>query len=288
MFLPSWWKDRRDNPVFPWRLRSIKENVRLSCEAASHLHPDFAIEGNLPDVNETSQILLACGDEIYFHRFAHQLAFTVKQYSPATRIHLHLFEPSAHCLAEAGMLEAYIGKQLSISHETNERNPFGKPDGIFFAAGRFAIASFLARRNKVPVMTIDIDGRVRRNLARAFDALQHHDVGVMWRHPEHRPWRTILACAVFLNNTEPARLFAGRLAEALRLSLMKQPAYHVDQTTLYYLLRYYSFQQLKLDVANLDLAWGDHLFGEDSLIWSAKGKRKAEFLASGKRRQAET
>jgi len=43
-----------------------------------------------------------------------------------------------------------------------------------------------------------------------------------------------------------------------------------------------------LDVANLDLAWGDHLFGEDSLIWSAKGKRKAEFLASGKRRQAET
>jgi hypothetical protein len=278
MILQSLWRERRDNPIFLWRLNSIKENVRLSCEAESCPELDFAVEGTLPDVNEASPILLACGDEIYFYRFARQLALTMKEHSPSTRFHLHLFEPSALCVADAQMLEARIGKQLSISYETGKRNPYGRPHIVFFAAGRFAIARYLIERNHAPVMVIDIDGRVRRDLTDAFDALKHHDVGVVWRRAQYRPWRTILACAVFLNTTEPARLFAARLAEALRLSLMKQPAYHVDQTTLHYLLHYYSFHHLRLTAANLGLTWCDHQFREGSLIWSAKGKRKADFL----------
>ena len=278
MILQSLWKERRDNPIYLWRLHSIKENVRLSCAAEWFPELDFAVEGNLPGLDETSPILLACGDEIYFYRFARQLALTMREHSPSIRIHLHLFDPSPLCIADAEVLEARIGRQLSISYETGQRNPYGRPHTVFFAAGRFAVARLLLERNHVPVMTIDIDGRIRRDLVEAFDALTRHDVGVVWRRSQLRPWRTILACAVFFNTTQPARLFAARLAEALRLSLMKRPAYHVDQTTIHYLLHYYAFHQLKLYSANLGLAWGDHRFGEDSLIWSAKGKRKADLL----------
>jgi hypothetical protein len=189
-----------------------------------------------------------------------------------------LFEPSALCVADAEMLEARIGRELSISYESGERNPYGRPHPVFFAAGRFMIAKILIERNRVPVMAVDIDGRVRRNLADAIDTLKHHDVGVVWRQSQYRPWRTILASAVFLNTTDQARSFTARLAEALRLSLMKQPTYHIDQATLHYLLHYYSFHQLKLNASNLGLIWCDHQFREDSLIWSAKGKRKVDLL----------
>lgn len=278
MLIQKWWRDRRDSPAFWWQLRGIREAVRLACAADPPPRLDISLDGQLPDINEKSPILLACCDEVYFYRFGRQLAFSMQRHSPAVRIHLHLFDPSPLCIADVEMLVARLGNQLSFSYEGNERNPYVKPHGIFFATGRFAIAGYFADRNRVPVMVIDIDGAVRRDLAEEFAALATYDVGAVFRDPTRMPWRRILACAVYINTTDAARLFAARMGKAMELAVAIQPPYHIDQTTLYYLLDYYSSRPAELSVTDLGRKWCDHKFQEGSLIWSAKGKLKAEFL----------
>lgn len=274
------WKDRKDNPAYWWQLDSLRRNVRQSIEVDVAADPHLLLEGSMPNATEHSPILLTCCDEHYFYRFARQLLASVQRRSPLTRIHIHIYDPSTLCRVDAEMLEANIG-HLTISYESSKRNPYGRSTPFFFAAARFAVASFLQERVGAPIMLVDTDGFVQRDLSAPLSSLGSVDLGVIRRNPNSLPFRRVLASAVFLGTSDEARLFARRLSNALRLSLADKPNYHVDQTVLHYMLVAYGSLKLKLTVSDLPIAWGDHNFREESLIWSAKGRRKREFSPLG-------
>lgn len=270
------WKDRKDNPAYWWQLDVLRRNVRQSVDADVATESHFLMEGSFPDANEHSPILLTCCDEHYFYRFARQLLISVQRRSPLTRTHIHIYDPSTLCRADAEVMEANIG-HLTISYESSMRNPYTYPTPFFFAAARFAVANFLQERTGAPIMLVDTDGFVLRDLAVPLSSLQSYDLGVIKRNPDSLPFRRVLASAVFFGTSKESCLFARRLSNALRLSLADKPNYHVDQAILYYMLVQYESLKLKLAVTDLPITWGDHNFQEESLIWSAKGRRKREF-----------
>jgi hypothetical protein len=273
----SWWKDRKDSPVYQSELKDIRDSVQKAMERPEDSQWRPRLEGQLPSADSDTPILLACCDEGYFYKFGRQLAISSIIADPDTRIHLHIYDPSPLCTADAEFLQVKLGPRLTVSTEGPERNPYQVPTAYFYAAGRFAVAADVLNHCKSPVMVIDVDGVVRRKMAPEFAKLASCDIGLIMRPEKRKPWRRILACAVFLNPTENGMRFIRDLGEALSLALQSCPAHHVDQTVLHELVHAYRHRGTPLKIAPLDLTWGDHDFSEDSTIWSAKGGRKRQF-----------
>jgi hypothetical protein len=283
----SWldWKDRRDNPVFWFQRLPIWFRTRAALQAdPSRNHargPELL--GSLP-APDGEPVLLACCDEIYFERFARQLAASACQASAGLHVHIHLFEPSGRCLEDAALLQHRLGNRLTFSHESAGRSPYPERSPYFFTAGRFAVAHRVLETCGVPVLLIDVDGIVHRDLVPEIESFGACDVGLILRPARKRPWRRVLACAVLLNPTPAGRRFSAQLAAAIEHVLQRAPRFHIDQTILHYLCRYYGRHPDALQLSDLGERWADSRFLPDSLIWTGKGSTRKLELA----RMAET
>jgi hypothetical protein len=280
--LRSWfdWKDRKDNPVF-WYQRAliwIGTQIVLRTSSTAENVPSLQFLGDIPDTGG-GPVLLACCDEVYFYRFAHHLAISGHQASPGLCTHIHIYEPSSQCLEDAARLRNRLGDRLTFSHEPPGRSPYKTASPYFFTAGRFAVAHRLLERSGVPVLVIDVDGIVRRDLEPEICSLNRWDVGLVLRPSRKRPWRKVLACAVLLNPTPAGHLFSTRLAAAIERVLRRAPPFHTDQIVLHYLCEHYRRHTDELRIADLGERWADHHFHPESLIWTAKGNaRKLELV----------
>jgi hypothetical protein len=278
----SWfdWKDRKDNPVF-WYQRVpiwIGTQAILRTSLTADDVPSLRFLGDLPNTGGKA-VLLACCDEVYFYRFAHQLVVSGLQASPGLCIHIHIYEPTSRCLEDAATLRCRLGDRLTFSHEPAGRSPYKTASPYFFAAGRFAVAHHILERTRVPVLVIDADGIVRRDLEPEIADLANWDVGLILRTSRRRQWRKVLACAALLNPTPAGQLFSTRLVAAIERALRRAPLFHTDQIVLHYLCEHYRHHAGALRIADLGERWADHHFHPESLIWTAKGNaRKLELV----------
>jgi hypothetical protein len=272
----NWRKDWRDSPVFPWQLRHISRAVSRAMADRGALSVRPSLRGTLPDPTDGRPVVLACCDDVYFYRFARQLAFSAVDRSPATRIHLHIYEPGPICIADAEALGKRLHPHLTVSHDGPERNPCGEGPAPYFTGGRFAVAAEILAASPAPLMVIDADGIVRADLAPEFSKIPDCDVGLILRPRRKKPWRRVLACATLFQPTAAGRRLADDLSAAIHLSLQCKPHYHVDQTAMAFLLDAWRQSGLPLRIAELGMTWGDHDFADSSAIWSAKGARKRE------------
>ncbi len=273
----SWWKDRKDSPVYQSELHEIRESVRKALDQQDVEGWRPVLAGRLPEPGSDVPVLLACCDEGYFYKFGRQLAISAILADPVTRIHIHVYDPSPLCTADAEFLQSRLGPRLTISTEGPERNPYQDHSAFFFAAGRFAVAAEVLQHCNAPVMIVDVDGVVRRGMSPEFGKLTSFDVGLIMRPGKLKPWRKILACAVFVNTTENGTKFIQDTGAAVALALQSCPTHHVDQTILHDLVEAYASIAQPLTIAGLSMTWGDHEFSEESIIWSAKGGRKQGF-----------
>jgi len=277
-----WFKssDLKDSPVF-WHRRIpvwLGAQAVLRGGVTADYAPRLDLLGDLPDA-DGQPVLLACCDEIYFQRFAHHLAVSACETNAGLHTHVHIYEPSSRCLEDAAKLQRRLGDRLTISYEPPGRNPYKKASAFFFTSGRFAVAHRILDRNRAPVMVIDVDGIVRRDLTAEMSALAEWDVGLILRPHQKRIWRRVLACAVLLNPTPAGRLFSARLAAAAERVLRRRPRFHSDQLLLQYLREYYRRHGDALRIVDLGERWANHDFDPDSLIWTAKGNaRKLELV----------
>lgn len=273
------WRNRHDNAVWWWQQARVRRAIEQAFAAATPKRADEAIEfkGQWPDAKDRRPLLAAACDEGYFERFGVQLARSSALRSPATRLHLHLFAPSASCVERAGSLHREFGDRLSISSEDGSRDPFDYPASFYFAAGRFAVAARLRRTIGAPIMLVDADGLVAADLRRGFAALAGTAAGFILQ-PENAPnYRKILASAIFLGNGSED--FCTRLSDGIGVALAEGGRYHVDQLGIHFALQWMERHLRPLDVRPLGLEWSDYTFAPDSLIWSAKGARKGRYAA---------
>jgi hypothetical protein len=278
----SWFdrKDKKDNPVF-WYQRVpiwIGTQAILRTSLTGDDIPSLRFLGDLPNAGG-KPVLLACCDEVYFYRFAYHLAISGHQASPGLSTHIHIYDPSSQCLEDAALLRRRLGDRLTFSHEPPGRSPYKMASPYFFTAGRFAVAQHILERNGGPVLVIDVDGIVRRDLQPEIAYLANWDVGLVLRASRRRQWRKVLACAVLLNPTPAGRLFSARFAVAIERVLRRAPPFHMDQIVLHYLCEHYRRHAAALRIADLGERWADHHFHPESLIWTAKGNARKLELA---------
>ncbi|HKP26003.1 MAG TPA: hypothetical protein VJV39_19190 [Dongiaceae bacterium] len=280
--MARWFKssDLKDSPVF-WHRRApiwLRVQVGFKSGLQTGRKSELQLLGSLPEA-DGKPVLLACCDEVYFYRFARDLAASAHRTSPGVHAHIHIYEPSSRCIHDAAELQRHLGAGMTVSYEPAGRSPYKSASPFFFTTARFAIADQILERNRTPVLVIDIDGVVCRDLEPEIRALGKCDVGLVLRPKQKRIWRRVLACAVLLNPTEEGRRFSARLATALERALRSAPRFHIDQIVIHYLCRYYRRHRENVRIADLGERWADHEFTPEGLIWTAKGSTRKLELA---------
>lgn len=268
-----------DNPVWPWQQARIRRAVDRAFSAAEPLvlHRAIKLDGSWPEAADARPVLFAACDGGYFDRFGQYLAISSLVRSPGTRVHLHVYQPTPECIDRCRALTARWPGRLTISHESAERNPYGKPNTFYFAAGRFAIASRLRETIAAPIVMIDADGLVVRDLQSGFDDFSGCSAGFILQDDSVAHYRQILASAVYIGTDAEARDFFTRLGDAMDLALQDRGRYHVDQIGIHYALEWRAGHGRPLKVENIDMSWSDSDFDKDALIWSTRGPRKVRF-----------
>lgn len=268
-----------DNAVWPWQQKRVRRAVdrAFSAPAALALHRKIRIEGSWPGADDERPLLFAACDAGYFDRFGQYLAISSMMRSPGTRVHLHVYEPPPGFAARAQALESRWPGRLTISHEPAGRSSYRRPITFYFAAGRFAIASRLRESIAAPIMMVDADGLVVRDLADAFAEFSGASAGFIRQFDSVAPYRRILASAIYLGTDEVARDFFTRLGDAMEIALKDRGRYHADQIAAHYALEWWASRGRTLRLQQIDMRWSDSDFAPDALIWSTRGPRKARF-----------
>lgn len=273
-------RNRHDNAVWFWQQHRVRRSMRRAFAAPTPIALDqqLVLEGGWPDADDPRPVVFAACDEGYFYRFAQHLALSSAARSPGTRVHLHLYEPTPKCLADADELIRRCGGRLTISREGPARNPFKRPMSFYFAAGRFAVASRMRKQIKAPILMVDADGLVANDLMDGFAGLAPMEAGFILQPENTALYRKILASAIYLGTAGgEVQEFFTRLADGIGLALAMAGRYHVDQIGIHYALQYCSEQQCGPKIEPLGLEWSDYCFDPNSLIWSTKGARKDRY-----------
>jgi hypothetical protein len=268
-----------DNAVFGWQHERVLRAVERAFTAPEPLalHRGIDISGSWPDADDPRPILFAACDAAYYQRFARYLAISSIARSPGTRVHLHVYEPSSGIIADLERLSSRWPDRLTISHESTGRNPYPGPSKFYFAAARFGVAARLRESTSAPIVMIDADGLVVRELAKAFREFGSADAGFIHQTGSVAPYRQILASAIYLGTSPAAQDFFGRLADAIGLALQDRGQYHVDQIAIHYALQWCVEDARSISLADVNTKWSDSEFAPDALIWSTRGPRKARF-----------
>lgn len=232
-----------------------------------------SLGGSLPQPGKGGVILAACND-LYYTDFAGTLLCSLERQKQKQRIHLHLYEPSPATLAHIERLKqgfAYAEVSYTIDPCTLAKD---QPYPImYYASARFLLASILLEETGSPVLCVDVDAMANQPVWEAYESWRAKgDVGLIFRDKAKLPWRKILASAVGFNASEGGKAYCSVVARAL-LSLLKyKPRYHLDQIVLHY-----AAQALrgKTSFFEMPLRFSDYEFRPDSIIWTAKGGRKA-------------
>ena len=273
-------RNRHDNAVWWWQQARVRRAVHTAFEAASPLALDqkLKLEGDWPDAEDPSPVVVAACDEGYFDRFGQHLALSGAAQSPETRTHLHVYDPTDDCRKAIDALKVRCGGHLTVSIEGLDRNPFKKPKSFYYASGRFAVASRMRKNIAAPILMIDADGLVANHLSEGFDGLKPVEAGFILQPENEALYRRILASAIYLGTVgEKTAEFFTRLSDGIGLALAQGGNYHVDQIGIHYALEWCAANGWGPDIHDLDLKWSDYLFRPESLIWSTKGARKGRY-----------
>lgn len=273
-------RNRHDNAVWFWQQQRVLRAMRRAFAAPKPIELDrqLELEGGWPDAGDPRPVVFAACDEGYFDRFGQHLALSSAARSPDTRVHLHLYEPSPECLAQARAIIKRCGDRLTISREGPARNPFNRPMSFYFAAGRFAVASRMRKQIKAPILMVDADGLVANDLVEGFARLAPIEAGFILQPENTALYRRILASAIYLGTVgDEVEEFFTRLADGIGIALAMAGRYHVDQIGIHYALEHCSRHQCGPRIDPLGLEWSDYRFDPASLIWSTKGARKDRY-----------
>ena len=233
-----------------------------------------SLEGTLPDQAPDGVILAACND-LYYSKFAATLLLSLEAQQSPQAVHLHLYQPSAATLAHIAMLEGalrFVRLTWTVDRcDLAARLPYRT---VYYTSARFLLAALILQARKRPLLCIDVDGIAIRPVWPAFlPYLATGDVGILFRRHASKPWRGVLAGAVGFNCTEAGRAFSSAVARALVGLLPRGHRYHLDQIVLHYSAIQAAKRIRRIAIFDMPIAFADHEFNEEAVIWTAKGWR---------------
>ena len=228
------------------------------------------LQGKLPSAMGVP-LIVASGDPKYVQHFAPGLIRSAAANSQCTDIHIHVVVPDGETAAPA------LPGDLPAHSLTWENDPSAKR--ITFATRRFVRAAALMRAMDRPLVLIDIDSLVKKDIATANASLPDFDVAMRYRRDEVMLSQRVSAGFLTLAPNAAAQAFIDAVAAyIMHFEKAGSALWSVDQMAL--LAARYRFtgeDAVKLvriaDVPERFLDWRRH--AADSVLWTSRGAGKA-------------
>ncbi len=182
-------------------------------------------------------VVLAGCDGVYFSRFASKLVETVKEHCGTDGIvHLHVVNPDAeHTRLFLSLQRQVAPLRLRWSTELVDLSEFGEDKRTYYACARFLQLPHLIRRYDCPILMLDVDSVVLRDLRPLLQQLEleQADLGIVTGDP-WEIWGTLWADHVAIRPTPLALEFFTLTANYIRHFFDDgQRQWFLDQIALY-------------------------------------------------------
>lgn len=143
-----------------------------------------------------------------------------------------------------------------------DRNKFA----VFCAGWRCFYIQCILEKYKKPVIWMDTDSLLRKNIDKTLSLVSNYDILLMERPESVKKQCRALSSFYIVNYNEGGISFARQMAEKY-LEHFPQYGFYTDQ----FILHLCSLNHKKL---NLGLSYGDSGFAKESFVWHRKLKRK--------------
>ena len=266
--------EKRHSRLFRLRMgwRVFNAVARPKKQAAALAAFGDSLSGTYP-LDPASPVLLAACNDLYYRKFAVTLLLSLERQCEPLQFHLHLCSPSPAIVRHVKTLALAL-KHVSLSWTSDDGALASqlRYRSVYYASVRFLVAAVLLPRMTAPLLCIDVDGIAVRPVWQAYEKKAQGDVVLIQRPDEKRTVNKVLASAAGFNQTPQGLRFVAALGRSLVAILGDQPSYHVDQITIFYLMR--RLQKLGLlKVEAMPQSLADFEFSDDGVIWTAKSWR---------------
>jgi hypothetical protein len=215
-------------------------------------------------------------DSDYF-KYAQALIRSIDLFSPGFAFLLHIVNPTEEVRNAASHLAASLkSTRLAVSVESIDLADL-PPDArrTYYACARFpGISRLLKECGTAAILCLDADSLIVNPIDSDFTDKADADVVVDLRNADGQVQEhvAIAAGAIWLRPTPHVRKFVMDLAQEIDgLVQNRELSWFADQTIFY---RQMQAHAKSVRFYNLKRKYLDWNFAEDSIVWSAKGKRK--------------
>lgn len=229
-----------------------------------------ALHGNLPS-GMGVPLIIASGDPAYVQRFAPDLIRSVNAQSSGTDIHIHVVIPDSDGTPPA------LPNDLPVHTMTWENEP--NATRVTFATRRFLRAASFMRTMDRPLILIDINSVVKKDIAAAKTSLPDFDVALRYQAEEILLPQRVCGGFLTLMPTPGALAFIDTVAAYILHFENKGAAlWCLDQMALLAARCSFSAEgaahSIKIaEVPERFVDWRRH--AADSVVWTTKGAKKA-------------
>ncbi|MBC7905985.1 MAG: hypothetical protein H7Y60_04445 [Rhodospirillaceae bacterium] len=210
-------------------------------EAAIRLSPDFIapLRADPPPVapgpKHADLVVMAGCDAGYFHRFSDALANSLAKTCPRVLLHFHVIGADDEVLARLAQLrERLPGLPIRLSSEPLPDLP---PDQLrtYFACARFLRLPDLLAEYQRPVLMLDVDMVVLRNVAPLAEQVRQENADLALVQGEHRdPWCRLWADIILAAPTPRTMDYLSMVRNyIIHFTQAGQAAWFLDQIALF-------------------------------------------------------
>jgi tetratricopeptide (TPR) repeat protein len=232
--------------------------------------------GDFPSVSKDDVVAFFAADSTYFWRHGLVLLESIGRNSPGVKCHVHLVNPDTSIPDGLQLIQALL-PDLELSYSYEHVNFVGCSANhirAYYASIRFVRLDQVFSRSPATYLCVDADCIVRGDVVADGSISQVRDVAIRLRYDE-RPNLSVAAGALVLRPTIAACKFIADVSSLIRSTLESRDAvWFLDQIVLSQVVRKLGGEQV--EVTQLDMAYVDWFFRDDSIVWTGKGKRKSE------------
>ncbi len=191
-------------------------------------------------------------------------------------IHFHLLEPSGTVIDDVKLLQ----RRHPLVRVSFTIDPCKFADGlpfrnVYYTAARFILAPILLNRGVRRLLIIDINSIMKNSPWPFFDGHRSDQIGAyIFRSRQWKPWKKILASAVFYQSDKASLTFANRVARSILTTIEQSPRYHIDQIIPYFLMKM-GGRKLRAKFFDIPHNLMSYHYDGAAAFWTTKGPEKS-------------
>lgn len=220
--------------------------------------PDMTIVADLPEGR--GPVIMVSGDELYMRRFGPDLLRSIGESSPGASVVLNVVSPSPALLGMLGEWRRLYPLSIGLSTEQPDFTAWSPSQRVtYYACARFIRVQQWHRHLGRPVILIDLDATTRSDLLQLAGEMAGYDLGVLHDRRRRGPFREIVVCFLYYNDTPLTGRYLEMLAAYIGCFLLDgRPSWMLDQTAHLAVLDWFSRHEPDLSVRRYDFQTFPH------------------------------